>query len=74
MYVELCESIVRYNYYYEYHKENVTRFILFFSIRTVAGSGYYGIESPFPYMRNFFFGLLSAASWLSRATDSQNDF
>ncbi len=31
----LCESIVRYNYYL---------FLFFFSIQTVAGSGYYGIK------------------------------
>ncbi len=51
----------------------------FFPIQTVVGSGYHGIESPLPYMHNlktrrFFFELLSAACWLSRATGSQNGF
>ncbi len=31
---------------------NVTDFVAFFSIQTVEGSGYYGIDTPLPYMRN----------------------
>ncbi len=50
----------------------------FFSIQTVVGSGYYGIESSFLYMCNLktrhCLELLSAACWLSRASGSQNSF
>ncbi len=52
--------------------------VVVFSIQTVVGSGYYGIEPPFPYMHNLktsrFLELLSAACWLSRATGSLNGF
>ncbi len=73
---------MRYNYYLakENHKENNVYFLLLwlFSIETVVGSGYYGIESPFLYMRNLkthrFLELLSAACWSTRATGSQNGF
>ncbi len=61
------------------HLNNVTCIFVaffFFSIQTVAASGYYGIESPLWYMRNLktrrFFELLSAVCWLSRANGSQN--
>ena len=46
-----CVSIVRYNFYLakEYHKERIwimwLVFVDYFSIQTVATSGYYGIES-----------------------------
>ncbi len=81
----LCESIVRFQLLLirisqRKHLNNVTCIFVafFFSIQTVAGSGYYGIESPLRYMRNLktrhFFELLSAACWLSRANGSQNSF
>ncbi len=44
----------------------------FFSILTVAGSGYYGIESPLPYTCNlkldFFFSSLSVEVKINRLT------
>ena len=46
-------------------------FFVFVSILTVAGSGYYGIESPLPYTRNLnltFFSSLSVEVKINRLT------
>ncbi len=38
--------------------------LLFFSIQTVGRSGYYGIESPLPYIHNLKLGTFFLVAWV----------